>query len=181
MIIHLCFKLNGGFVKPNLKPRNRWKINIGVLMRFFVNGMIWHKRFAWWRHQMETFSALLAICAVNSPVTGEFRAQRPVTLRFEVFFYLHLNKRLSDLRRHRAHYEAIVMAKGRMAVLTTLKLLCICLTFSCISTPRGRWSTCQVIFTHKFSFLAYNRFAIFTQPFTELYIRQSHFICCNIV
>ena len=26
----------------------------------------------WWRHQMETFSALLAICAGNSPVPGEF-------------------------------------------------------------------------------------------------------------
>ena len=24
----------------------------------------------WWRHQMETFSALLAICVGNSPVTG---------------------------------------------------------------------------------------------------------------
>ena len=29
---------------------------------------------SWWRHQMETFSALLAICAGNSPVTGEFPA-----------------------------------------------------------------------------------------------------------
>ena len=27
---------------------------------------------SWWRHQMETFSALLALCAGNSPVTGEF-------------------------------------------------------------------------------------------------------------
>ena len=26
---------------------------------------------AWWRHQMETFSALLAICAGNSPVPGD--------------------------------------------------------------------------------------------------------------
>ena len=26
----------------------------------------------WWRHQMETFSALLAFCAGNAPVTGEF-------------------------------------------------------------------------------------------------------------
>ena len=26
----------------------------------------------WWRHQMETFSALRALCARNSPVTGEF-------------------------------------------------------------------------------------------------------------
>ena len=32
-----------------------------------------------WRRQMETFSALLAICAGNSPVTGEFPTQRPVT------------------------------------------------------------------------------------------------------
>ena len=50
---------------------------------------------SWWRHQMETFSALLAICAGNSPVPGEFSAQRPVTRRFDVFFYLRLNKRLS--------------------------------------------------------------------------------------
>ena len=49
----------------------------------------------WWRHQMETFSALLAICAGNSPVPGEFPAQRPVTRSFDVFFDLRLNKRLS--------------------------------------------------------------------------------------
>ena len=30
----------------------------------------------WWRHQMETFSALLALCAGNLPVTGEFPSQR---------------------------------------------------------------------------------------------------------
>ena len=50
---------------------------------------------AWWRHQMETFSASLAICAGNSPVTGEFPAQRPVTRCFGVFFDLRLNKWLS--------------------------------------------------------------------------------------
>ena len=49
----------------------------------------------WWRHQMETFSALLAICAGNSPVPGEFHAQRPVTRSFDVFIDLRLNKRLS--------------------------------------------------------------------------------------
>ena len=49
----------------------------------------------WWRHQMETFSALLAICAGNSPATGEFPAQRPATRNFDVFFDLRLNKRLS--------------------------------------------------------------------------------------
>ena len=41
---------------------------------------------AWWRHQMETFPALLAICAGNSPVTGEFPTQRPVTRSFDGFF-----------------------------------------------------------------------------------------------
>ena len=44
---------------------------------------------------METFSVLLAISAGNSPVPGEFPAQRPVTRSFDVFFYLRLNKRLS--------------------------------------------------------------------------------------
>ena len=29
---------------------------------------------------------LLAICAGNSPVTGEFPAQRPATRSFDVFF-----------------------------------------------------------------------------------------------
>ena len=51
--------------------------------------------FSWWRHQMETFSALLAFCAGNSPVTGEFPSQRPVTRGFDVFFDLCPNKGLS--------------------------------------------------------------------------------------
>ena len=49
----------------------------------------------WWRHQMETFSASLAICAGNSPVPSEFPTQRPVTRSFDVFFDLRPNKRLS--------------------------------------------------------------------------------------
>ena len=44
---------------------------------------------------METFSALLAICVGNSPITGEFPAQRPVTRSFDVFFDLRLKTRLS--------------------------------------------------------------------------------------
>ena len=46
----------------------------------------------WWRHQMETFSALLALRAGNSPVTGEFSPQKPVTPSFDVFIDLRLNK-----------------------------------------------------------------------------------------
>ena len=44
---------------------------------------------------METFSALLALCAGNSPVTDEFPAQRPVTRSFDVFFDVRKNKQLS--------------------------------------------------------------------------------------
>ena len=68
-----------------------------------------------WRHQMETFSALLAIWAGNSPVTDKFPAQRPVTRSFGVFFDLHLNKRLSKqwlgwwLRRRHVHYDVTAM------------------------------------------------------------------------
>ena len=43
---------------------------------------------------MDTFSALLALCAGNSLVTGEFPSQRPVTRSFNVYFDLCLNKRL---------------------------------------------------------------------------------------
>ena len=52
-----------------------------------------------WRHQMETFSALLALCAGNSPVPGEFPSQRPVTRGFYVFFDLRLNKQLNTQSR----------------------------------------------------------------------------------
>ena len=63
--------------------------SVAVLRLCFRNNISWR------RHQMETFSALLAICAGNSPVSGEFPAQRPVTRSFYVFFDLRPNKRLS--------------------------------------------------------------------------------------
>ena len=67
---------------------------------------------SWWRHQMKTFSALLAICAGNSPVPGEFPTQRPVTRSFDVYFDLRPNKgwvnnrEAGDLRRYRPHYDS---------------------------------------------------------------------------
>ena len=62
---------------------------------------------------METFSALLAICARNSPVPGEFPAQRPVMQSFDAFFDLRLNKRVSKQScGHHAHYDVIVMDRG---------------------------------------------------------------------
>ena len=46
--------------------------------------LLWN--ISWWRHEMETFSALLAICGEYSPVPGEFSTQRPVMRSFDVFF-----------------------------------------------------------------------------------------------
>ena len=59
---------------------------------------------------METFSALLAICAGNSPVSGEFPAQRPVTRGFDVFFDLRLNKQMINYS-SQAQYENYHSAK----------------------------------------------------------------------
>ena len=65
--------------------------------------LYWQGWVPWWRHQMETFSALLAICAGNlpsnstsklrftglykgnSPVTGEFPHKGPVTWKLFPF------------------------------------------------------------------------------------------------
>ena len=60
-----------------------------------TNKSVFNRKTALWRHQMEAFSALLAIWAGNSPVPGEFPAQRPVTRIFDIFFDLRPNKRLS--------------------------------------------------------------------------------------
>ena len=67
---------------------------------------------------MATFFALLALCAGNSLVTGEFPAQRPVMRSFDVFFDLCdlnikawvNNREAGDLRRNRTHYDVIVMS-----------------------------------------------------------------------
>ena len=70
---------------------------------------------AWWRHQMETFSALLAICAGNSPVpvNSPHQGQWRGDLRFSLIC-ARINGWVNtgeagDLRRHRAHYDVIVM------------------------------------------------------------------------
>ena len=70
---------------------------------------------SWWRHQMETFSALLAICAGNLPVSGEFphKGQWRVALIFSLIcVWINgwvNNREAGDLRRYRAHYDVSVM------------------------------------------------------------------------
>ena len=74
----------------NIPLKVRWNTWNAIYLKNYP-----HQSIIWRRHQMETFSASLAICVGNSPVTGEFPTQRPVTWRFDVFFNLCLNKRLS--------------------------------------------------------------------------------------
>ena len=47
------------------------------------------------RHQVETFSVLLAICEGNPPVSGGFPSQSPVKRSFDIFFDLRLGKQLA--------------------------------------------------------------------------------------
>ena len=77
---HSCFLLGGACVTLSAVCWHRVELAVPV---------------PWWRHQMEAFSAVLAICAANSPVTGKFPAQRPVTRSIDVFFDLRLNTHLS--------------------------------------------------------------------------------------
>ena len=68
---------------------------------------------SWWRHQMKTFFALLAICAGNSPVNSSHKDQWPGALMFSLI-WAWVNHRVNtgeigDLKRYRAHYDVIVM------------------------------------------------------------------------
>ena len=101
---------------PLAQKMDWWKViiwaNDGLVCWYITTR---HQNGIWWRHQMETFSAVLAICARNSLVTGEFPTQRPVTRSFNVFFDLRLNKRFSkqyeagNLKHHHAHYDVTEM------------------------------------------------------------------------
>ena len=106
-----------------MERRERYSMEVSYVLEYCVSNLcrmfplnivsIGDRRIPWWRHQMETSSALLAICAGNSPVPGEFPTQRPVTQSFDIFFDLYLNKQLNrragDLGRYRADYDVIVM------------------------------------------------------------------------
>ena len=94
------------------------------LSNIIFNLWIYPSRFlavSWWRHQMETFSALLPICAGNSPVPDEFPAQRPVN-----------NGKAGDLKRHRAHCDVIVMMLWYLPLWWTARPF---IGYACINPP----------------------------------------------
>ena len=68
----MCYRANDGY-------DSRWK-KVGIRMKTSSNGNIFR---------------VTGHCAGNTPVTGEFSAQRPVTRSFDVFCDLRLNNWLS--------------------------------------------------------------------------------------
>ena len=74
-----------------------------------------HGTFSWWRHQMETFSALLAFVRGihRSPEKSLHKGQWCRALMFTLICARKSgwvnNREAGDLRCHRAHYDVIVM------------------------------------------------------------------------
>ena len=89
--------------KAKIKPRN-----ISTASNSMCASM------TWWRHQMETFSVLLAICAGNrSPVNYPHKGQWRGALMFSLIcVWINgwvNNREAGDLRRYRSHYDVTVM------------------------------------------------------------------------
>ena len=96
---------------------------------------------AWWHHQMETFSALLALCVrgihrspVNSPHKGQWRRPLMFSLIWAFTNGWVNNQDAGVLKRHHAHYDVTVMAS-------------MCSLAACISACKYQCSWYQVIHT----------------------------------
>ena len=104
-----CFnRFNHGVSRDNFCCLRNWTL--------YPLGLLHQKCYdPWWRHQMETFSALLALSAGISPVTGELPSQShwDGALIFSLICAwtngCANNRDSVDLRHHRAHYDCIVM------------------------------------------------------------------------
>ena len=91
--------------------------NSGVLAVFVEHLRISRTIFlyTWWRQQMDTFSALLALCAgihrspVNSPHKGQWRRALMFSLICARINGWVNNCEAGDFRRHRTHYDVTVM------------------------------------------------------------------------
>ena len=100
--------------------------------------------YPWWLHHMETFFTLLALCAGNSPISGELPSQRPMTRSFDfslIFVWTNgwvNNRDAVDLIHHSAHCDVTVMplSKSRQIMLASK-----CLQSQCVDMeidPIGR-------------------------------------------
>ena len=115
----------------------------------------------WWRHQMEPFSALLAIERGNhrSPVNSPHKGQRRGTLMFSLIcVWINgwvNNRKAGGLRRYRAHYDFIVMHRwidkgSKVDLVLILKLNGVYVTslywLSFSYQFQKLWNTCQIFY-----------------------------------
>ena len=107
------------FIWEQFHSKCPWTLSVICVRRlYFLNHChVSQGPVTWWRHQMETFSALLAICAGNSPVSGEFphKGQWRGALIFSLIcVWINgwvNNREAGDWRRYRAHYDVSVMIR----------------------------------------------------------------------
>ena len=107
-----------------MAPRPQW---VNTSIPGSLNHIGWcngsHSRIGtWWHHQMETFFALLALCAGNSPHKGQWCGALMFSLICAWINAWVNNHETGDLRRHRAHYEiydVIVMIQPSTEIMLT--------------------------------------------------------------
>ena len=119
---------NANWVKHYISPRlncilmyygNKIIVIVDIVVVIVWNG---------WRHQMETISALLTLCAGNWPANYPHKGQWRGALRFSLICawtndWVN-NLHAGDLRGHRAHYYVTAMSNPRARYIGVL-LLCL--------------------------------------------------------
>ena len=104
----------------------------------------------WWRHQMETFSTLLAFCTgihrspVYSPHKGQWRGALMFSMIYAWTNSWANNKDACCLRLHRAHYNVTVMKYSYQANMWyTIYVLWIWIKFD-INCMWMNWTICVI-------------------------------------
>ena len=109
-------RLPSQFREPHLKSMGPRKISRVTKQLCESQALSSQETFpTWWRHQMETFSALLALCALLAlrlPANSPHKGQWHVALIFSLIWAWKTgwvnNRNAGDLRFHRNHYDVIV-------------------------------------------------------------------------
>ena len=116
-------------IREDIKALRRWCWNIssshGVDTAWLISSCLpseriitdgkWKYHFIMMTSSNANILRVTGLCAENTPVTGEFPSQRPVTPSLDFFWSAvwingWVNSReAGDLRRHGAHYDVIVM------------------------------------------------------------------------
>ena len=94
-----------------LVSENKWYMDFNIWKRFVIC-LVRTRLGSWWRHRMETFSALLSfVRGIHRwPDKGHWRGALMFSLICARINGWENNVEAGDLRRHRAHYDVILMS-----------------------------------------------------------------------